>query len=151
MNSKEQTLPSMTTGDAAVDGLLAGIAAGGLMAAYLILVGLAQGEAVGTRLGRFDPGQEGSPMTGLLAHLAVAGVYGALFGAGWRLTPSRWRTGPARVFGGLTFALALFIFAERVLLPGAASGLRAIPVMHFAVAHAVYGLTLGLAFHRGKR
>jgi hypothetical protein len=144
MDSKPQTVPTITFGEAAVNGLLAGMGAGVLMAVYLILSGWAQGETTAAILERFDPRQaEPSPLTGLLTHLAVAGVYGLLFGAGWRLTPRRWQRGPAPVFGGLAFGLGLFVLAETVFLPGAASTLRAFSVVHFAIAHLVYGLMLG--------
>ncbi len=46
-------------GEAAVDGLLAGIGAGAAMAAYLVLAGLLMGEAPGVMLGRFDPASGG--------------------------------------------------------------------------------------------
>ena len=36
------------------------------------------------------------------------------------------------------------IVAQAILLPGADSPLHAIPVAHFAVAHGLYGLTLGI-------
>ena len=142
-NSRELTRKDTTAGDAAVDGLLAGGGAGLLMATYLIVVGLAMGETVGVVLGRFDPGRGGAPVVGALAHLATAGIYGALFGMGWRLVPGRWRGRVPGGLAGLVYGLALFALAALVFLPAAASTLREIPMLHFAVAHSVYGLALG--------
>ena len=44
-----------TAGDAAVDGLLAGAAAGIAMAVYLVVAGLLAGEGPASVLARFDP------------------------------------------------------------------------------------------------
>jgi len=38
----------------------------------------------------------------------------------------------------------LLLVAEAIVPPGASSPLRAIPALHFAVAHGLYGLTLGI-------
>ena len=137
----------MTVGDAAVDGLLAGAGAGLLMAAYLIIVGLALGEEIGTVLGRFDPAQGGAPVVGALAHLATAVVYGVIFGLSWRFMPRGWRSRVPGWLSGLIYGLALFVFAL-VLVPAVASPLREIPALHFAVAHVLHGLTLGFLFQR---
>ena len=142
-NSKHLTHNDSTLGDAAVDGLLAGGGAGLLMAAYLIVVGLAMGETVGVVLGRFDPGRGGAPVVGALAHLATAGIYGALFGMGWRFVPGRWRGRVPGGLAGLVYGLALFALAAAVFLPAIASPLREIPLLHFTAAHALYGLALG--------
>ncbi len=132
-----------TLGDAAVDGLLAGGGAGVLMAAYLILAGLAMGEGLTTILGRFDPGGTASPVVGALTHLAVSGIYGALFGMGWWIVPRGWRGRWTGLGAGLVYGLALFGMAVSVLLPATTSPLSEIPALHFAVAHALYGLALG--------
>ena len=136
-----------TLGDAAVDGLLAGGGAGLLMAAYLIVAGLVMGEGIGTMLGRFDPGQGGAPLVGALAHLATAGVYGVIFGLLGRFVPRGWRGRVPGWLAGLVYGLALFAVAL-VLLPAVASPLQEIPRLHFAVAHVIYGLTLGFLIHR---
>ena len=49
------TSAGSTAGDAAVDGLLAGAAAGIAMAAYLVVIGLVAGEGPAVVLARFDP------------------------------------------------------------------------------------------------
>ncbi len=133
----------MTAGDAAVDGLLAGGGAGLLMGAYLVVVGLTMGETVGVVLGRFDPGQGGAPLVGALAHLATAGVYGVIFGLGWRFVPRGWRGRVPGWLAGLIYGLALFALAVAVFLPAVVSPLRGTPSLHFAVAHGLYGLALG--------
>jgi hypothetical protein len=129
-----------TVADAAVEGLLSGIAAGVLMAISLVGFGLIAGDEPASILGRFDPGEQASSLTGGLAHLAVSGVYGILFGLGWHLVQRRL---PAWV-GGLVYGVALFGLAETLLLPGMGSSLGQIPLAQLALAHAAYGLSLGL-------
>ncbi len=131
-------------GEAAVDGLLAGLSAGVVMAAYLVLAGLLMGEAPGVMLGRFDPAAGGAALTGALAHLATAGIYGAFFGVTWWLLRSLWPRLPG-VAAGLLYGLLLYGLAQGILLPWSKSALGAIPPLHFAVAHIIYGLALGLA------
>lgn len=141
-DTQRQTRQLGTLGDAAVDGLLAGALAGALMAAYLVVVGLMQGEAMGAMLARFDPYAGVSPVVGLLTHLAVASVYGALFGLGWRVMARVWPQSLAWL-AGLAYGLILLGLAQALLLPASASALRVIPLVHFAIAHAWYGLALG--------
>ncbi|MBI3359591.1 MAG: hypothetical protein HY023_00595 [Chloroflexi bacterium] len=148
-DSKRLTGDKTTMGDAAVDGLIAGIGAGVLMAAVLIVAGLLVGDGPGVVLGRFDPGAAASPVTGGLMHLAVSGVYGALFGLGRRLM-SGWPP-LSRLPGwliGLAYGLLLWAVAQALLPPGTESPLRELPALHFALAHAAFGLTLGLALPR---
>ena len=49
-----------TAGDAAVDGLLAGAAAGIAMAVYLVVAGLLAGEGPASVFARFDPRRRGT-------------------------------------------------------------------------------------------
>jgi hypothetical protein len=136
-------------GDAAVDGLLAGGGAGILMLVYLLLAGLMLGQPVAAMLARFDPGQAASPVTGGLIHLAVSGVYGLVFGLGWRLTAG-W-PGLERLPGwlaGVIYGLLLLAFAWLVILPGAQSAVREIPLVHLAIAHVIYGLSTGILVGR---
>ncbi|MFQ5880583.1 MAG: hypothetical protein ACE5IZ_10475 [Dehalococcoidia bacterium] len=159
INSKQLTQKERTIGDAAVDGLFRGIIAGALMAAYLVAVGLAAGEGPGTVLARFAPGEGASPLVGALLHLAVSGVYGMLFGLGWHLITRRWPFGRLRAgsfgglpawVGGLVYVVALLILTEVVILPGTDSPLREVPFVHFALAHIIYGMTLGFLISRGR-
>jgi hypothetical protein len=144
-----------TLGGAAVDGLLAGVGAGLAMALFLALAALTLGQRPDTLLGRFDPSGAGSPATGTLAHLAVAGVYGALFGGAWRLIPIR-RGGLAMgLLCGSAYGLALWAVAAGALSstgqpPLLFSALKEVPAAHLVLAHLVYGLALGVIFHRGK-
>lgn len=151
MNSdKSLTRQAVQLGDAAVDGLIQGLLAGGAMALYLIGVTLLAGGDVGVLLARFDAGEASSPLRGALLHLAVSGVYGMLFGLIDRGLRARIRL--PGVWLGILYAAVLFVIAEAVLLPGAQSPLLAIPWVHFAVAHAIYGLTLGaLSARVGRR
>lgn len=144
-DNKPLAAKKTTMGDAAVDGLIAGIGAGALMAAVLVVAGLLVGDGPGVVLGRFDPGAAASPVTGGLMHLAVSGVYGALFGLGRRLI-SGWQP-LSRLPGwliGLVYGLLLWAVAQASLLSGAESPLRELPALPFALAHVLYGLALGL-------
>jgi hypothetical protein len=147
MKSDSVTQRTATLGDAAVSGLLAGGGAGVVMMLYLAAVGLAQGDALGTTLGRFDAGvvgPGGSPLVGLLAHLATAAVYGALFGGAGRFVPKGWRGRVPSWLAGVGYGLILWGLALAALLPALATSLRAIPPLHFAIAHGLYGLVLGI-------
>jgi hypothetical protein len=148
--TRQLTQNNSTVGDAAVDGLWTGVLAGVVMLAYLLVAGLAMGEGFALILGRFDPGGGASPTTGALAHLAMAGVYGIAFGLIWRLI-SRWRRPPAWL-AGLVYGVALLLLAEMVTLrvPGVNSPLVEVPLLHFALAHVVYGLALGCLMGRSR-
>ena len=139
-----------TTGDAAVDGLLAGVGAGLAMVTFIAALGVLGGQDVAALLSSFDPNAQ-SPVTGALIHLAVSGVYGVIFGIARRASPLG--RAPAW-FAALAYAFALLALAETVLLRGVnESALLAIPFWLFAAAHVVYGLTLawliGKAEHAG--
>jgi hypothetical protein len=143
-----------SAGDAAVDGLLSGVAAGLVMGVYLVVVGLIAGKSVAAVLQQFDSTGNESPLTGLLLHLAVAAVYGALFAVGYRfigqLLPvvGSQRIGRLIWLPGLIYGTILWLLAHGLLLPAADSILREIPAAHFAIAHALYGVTLALVLLR---
>jgi hypothetical protein len=137
-----------TAGDMAVDGLIAGLVAGLFMAVSLVVVGLVFGEGPALMLGRFDPNAGPSPARGLLLHLAVAGVYGLVYGLGSHLSRRAWSHNLPSWPCGLAYGLALFFLAELVLLPGAGSPLMDIMPAHFALAHVVYGLALAMVVER---
>lgn len=130
-------------GDRAVDGLLYGMAGGVSMAVALVVGRLLAGEAPTTVLARFDPGAQ-SALTGTLIHLAVAGVYGLLFGVAW--LPLTRRLGLSRMswLSGVLYGLLLLAVAVLLVLPASDSALKAFPFALFAIAHVMYGLTLGL-------
>ncbi len=139
---------SNTFGDTAVDGLLAGGLAGVGMGLYLLLAGLTWGDSPVVTLGRFDPGGAGAPAAGLLAHLAVSAVYGAVFALVWRLALRRSRL-PIWA-AAVAYGLLLWVLAAGSLLPAAVASLIGIPPVHFAFAHGAYGLILGLALNRRR-
>ena len=143
MIHKAHTQPNVTLGEAAVDGLLAGGAAGVAMTLYLLIAEWVGGVEPATVLGRFDPSGSGSPVAGALAHLAVAAVYGALFGVVARGLARLWTRVPIWL-GGVAYGLILWGLALAAVLPALATSLRAILPLHFAIAHSLYGLALGL-------
>ncbi len=150
--SKSLDATTRSMGDSAVDGLFGGAIAGILMAVYLVIAGLFNGEGLGTVLGRFTPSGDGSPFLGTLAHLAVSAVYGAIFalilGQIGRLRPSllrfSWLLGAA-------YGLALWLAAEFIILPAVDSPLQLVSPIHFALSHLVFGLALGVAIGRANR
>lgn len=132
-----------TAGDAAVDGLILGIVAGVLMALVLMVMGLIGGTSPTSVLARFDISANPSPLIGGIMHLAVAAVYGMVFGLIWNAIPVR----VARVIpiwgGGIVYGIALVVLAETIILPRSNSTLLEIPVVYFGSAHLVYGFALG--------
>jgi hypothetical protein len=141
-----QTKRNSRLSDSAVDGLIGGLAGGLTMAVFLVIAGLAGGEGVAEMLGRFSPAGDGNPLTGGLAHLAVAAIYGAIFGG--IMVPIRGRL-PGWV-AGIAYGLVLFAIARGALLPGAESALMEIPPIIFLIAHVVYGGVLGWMVDRNK-
>lgn len=139
------TKPRSTVSDMAVSGLFAGIAAGLFMLFYLLIVGWIGGEATGALLARFAPSGSGTPLLGLVTHLAVSGIYGAIFGGGLALTRGRISSWLA----GFVYGLALYLVAQLAILPGFGAALTAIFPAHLLMAHLIFGATLG-AFLRGK-
>jgi hypothetical protein len=137
----------ISTGDAAVDGLAGGVVGGVLMAVYLEAAGLVMGESLGRMLGRFNPQEGDSLLVAFLLHLAVAGVYGILFGILYRaaviLRKDLLAPLPSAVLG-LVYGILLLVLARGVLLPGAGSTLMEIPLLHFGIAHLIFGISAGL-------
>ncbi|MCC7360207.1 MAG: hypothetical protein IT317_12055 [Anaerolineales bacterium] len=118
------------------------------MAAYVLVVGILAGHTWQVVLSQFDPGLTPQPLTGALTHLAVAGVYGALFGVAWRGARRAWPRLPA-LAAGVAFGLLLWVLAVLVTSSRpTGEWLRALPPVHLPVAHLVYGLALGLSILR---
>ena len=133
-----------SVGDAAVDGLFGGLAAGVLMAIFLVLAGLTVGARPGITMRYFDATGGSSPFVGSVLHLAVSGVYGLTFGILYRLVAKRvpgW-------LAGLIYGTILFWVAWGLLLPATDSTLLAIPFWQFGVGHLVYGAMLGVVVGR---
>lgn len=131
-------LKRVNAGDAAVDGLLAGLVAGLVKGLFLVLAGVLAGGAWRDVLIQLDP-QGSSVLRGLLAHFAVAGIYGTIFG----VVASRFRRVRPGWLAGLVYSLFVLLFAWFVLLPVAAPALREVGVLTWAIGHMIYGLLLG--------
>jgi len=143
------TSTKKSLGDTAVDGLVAGLPAGLAMAIVLALAGLLSGTPLLVTLGYFDPAQAGNWLTGLLAHLAVAAIYGVVFAllmgmVDW-IRPSLSRL--VVLWGGV-YGLVLLAVAYGVWFTAVASPLAQIAAWQMAAAHVVYGLGLGLWLHK---
>jgi hypothetical protein len=132
-------------GDAAADGVFAGLLAGLLMIAFLAVAGLVAGETVTQALARFDPGGGGSAAAGGIGHLGVSAMYGVMFALAVELSGRLTGAGRKRiVILGITFGVALWALAEFVLLPASGSPLGALPWPRFLLAHLLYGSLLGM-------
>lgn len=143
-NSQPLIRARSSTGDAAVDGLLHGVGAGIVMAIYLIVIGVLMGTGVAATLSAFDLGEGTSPVRGALIHLAVAAIYGMLFSLIYRLIGRGRPIGRGgNVIIGLTFGLLMWLITQIAFAAGINVALSSLPAVHFAVAHALYGLTLG--------
>ncbi len=136
-------------GDVVVDGLLSGLLAGAVMGVFLVVVGLVGGVGPGQTLGRFDPASEGSPLTGMLMHLAVSGLYGVGLALLLYVLNGRWADW--RRYGwllGAGYGLLVWVVAQFVLLPGLGIALADIPPAQFIPAHLLYGTVLGYILGR---
>ena len=129
-----------SAGDAAVGGLLHGLAAGLAMAAFLVLAGLAQGQTPASVLGVFTISGEPNVLAGLLGHLAVAAVYGLVWGVAWRLLGPRLRV-PA-ILAGLVYGLLLWGVLQ-VLVRSIGAQLALLAPWALLGGHLVYGLVVG--------
>lgn len=135
-------------GNTAVDGLIAGSAAGVAMFAYLLVT---VGDAPADLLARFTgAGQQASPLLGAVTHLAVCMIYGMIFALIWRAAKGSNRL-VWRLIGGLIYAGILFIISVGVLLPAVQSPILDLPTLHWGIAHAIYGLMLGLVYRQRQR
>lgn len=134
-----------STGETAVDGLMAGMVAGLAMALVLALGGLFSGRQPLVTLGYFDPARVSNWLTGLLAHLAVSAIYGVVFTlllrlVGWirpSLLSQIW-------LWGLGYGLLLYGLASGVVFTAVANPLTQITAWQMGAAHLLYGLVLGL-------
>ena len=136
-------------GDVVVDGLLSGLLAGAAMGIFLVAAGLIGGVGPGQVLGRFDPAGEGSPLTGMLMHLAVSGLYGVGLALLLYVLNGRWADW--RRYGwrlGAGYGLLVWVVAQFVLLPSLGIALADIPPAQFIPAHLVYGFVLGYVLGR---
>jgi hypothetical protein len=145
----------ISASDAAVDGLLSGVLAGLAMVAYLALAMVVSGGSPLATLAMFAPDPQSGPLVGLLAHLAVSGIYGVLFGVSYAAllrhpgyNPPAWLHA---AIGGL-YGLLLLLAAWTLILPATGSQLQQIPLLQLAVGHLLYGVLLGwLVYRRASR
>lgn len=138
-----------SAGDAAVGGLLHGLAAGLAMAAVFVLAGLLRGQGPAETLAAFTlSGQPvaSNALTGLLGHLAVAGVYGLIWGLAWRAIGRRAAI-PAWL-AGLVYGLLLWGVAQ-VLVRSIGASLALIAPWALLAGHLVYGVMLGFLSRHG--
>jgi hypothetical protein len=143
-NSQPLMRARSSVGDTAVDGLLNGVVAGVVMAIYLIVSGMLTGAGLATALSAFDLGQGASPVRGALIHLAVAAIYGVVFSLMYRLIGRRGIIGRGgNMIIGLAYGLLLWLITQVAFAAGINVMLNSLPAVHFAVAHALFGLTLG--------
>lgn len=134
--------------DAAIDGICSGFFAGLLMASYL---------AIGGWLGERNVAAFFAPVTmaseafmALVAHLAVAAVYGAIFGLGIWVLNHLHRSNVATVVMGSIYGLILTLFARTLIFAGGMLPFGELPWLHLLLAHLIYGLALGYFFSRGE-
>ena len=132
---------SRSIGDVAVDGLLRGVAAGLVMAAVLVLIGLLAQLPLQLVLSRFDPTGAQSAATGLLAHLATAGIYGLIFAL--LTAPVTGRVGGRMVLAGALYGLALWGVSRGLMASDLGAPLRIFPAWGWFAAHVAYGAVLG--------
>jgi len=137
-------------GDAAVDGLFGGIAAGILMAVYLGVYALISGEELSVMFSRFAVGEGAPPLQGFVLHLAVSSVYGVVYGIITKSVLPAGRISRFAAIAGLGYGLLLLVVARIALLPMANSALLEIPFLHFGIAHVIYGLALGAIAGRSE-
>lgn len=136
-------------GETAVDGLLAGLAAGVAMTLFLLGAGLLGGTAPAVLLGYFDPAGEGNWLNGLLGHLAVSAVYGVGFALLRGGVVRLWLAAPRYSWLlGVVYGLVLWGLARGVGLTAVDSPLHQIAPLVFALAHLVYGAVLGYWLQR---
>lgn len=130
-----------SAGDRAVDGLLAGFGGAVAMMVVLFALGWLRATPPVQILRLFDATGNGSALLGLLLHLSTGGLYGILFGLGYRLLDRR--GGFLPYAAGMAYGLLLWFLARFLLLPVAGSPLLALSQVDFLLAHLAYGLSTG--------
>lgn len=146
--SNSVSVRAASAGDAAAAGLLHGLVAGLAMAATFVVAGLLRGQGPAGTLAAFSlSGQPvaANALTGLLGHLAMAGVYGLAWGLAWRAIGRRVAI-PAWL-GGLVYGLLLWGVAQMVMR-SVGSSLAQIAPWALLAGHGVYGLLLGVLSRR---
>ncbi len=138
------SLKQKTVGDAAIDGLIAGVWAGIIMVLLLLAAGFLFGESPALVLGCFDIQAGDRSIVGVFTHVAVSAIYGLLFGVLFmglgRLWPAllKWR-----LLAGLAYGLILYALAQAAFSAGARLSLAQFAPLSLLLAHMLYGLVLG--------
>ena len=139
---------SRSAGDVAVDGLLRGVVAGLAMSGVLAAAVLVAQLPVQLAFARFDPTGGNSVVTGLLAHLATAAIYGLLFAL--LTVPVAGRLGARLVLVGVVYGLALWLISRALMASELGAPLRALPPAGWLLAHVVFGGILGWLIARRR-
>ena len=153
MDHSKSLVPARSSlGDAAVDGLLNGVVAGVVMAIYVMIGGVLTGAGLVATLSAFDLGQGASPVRGALIHLAVAAIYGMVFGLIDRLIGRRRPIGRGgTIIMGAAFSLVLWLITQIAFAADIDVALSSLPAAHLALAHGIYGVTLGWLTSRAQK
>lgn len=133
----------------AVDGVIYGIVSGIVMFISLAALALLSGEALGLVLERFSGGSLSSPVLGLVGHLGVSAIYGAIFGTLIFPPLKRLRSKKIGIWmAGILYGGFLLFLAQIAILPGTNLLLNQFPLWQWAFGHAMYGVVLGGLFAR---
>lgn len=145
MELPKRVFRSTSVGDAAVEGLIYGIAAGLVLVLFVIAFEWLAGVMPLEVLSYFGVDAGAAPWAGLFTHVAVSGIYGVVFGMlalgvarllGERMTPG------VRLMLGALYGLLIFVVAEWIILPRTSSPLAEMPVWALALGHVLYGVVL---------
>lgn len=140
MSQRTRFSATGSTGEAAVEGLLRGMAAGIAMFGFLLVAGLTLGEPGQQAILAAGAELAASPLAGMFTHLAVASFYGLLWGPAWRWT-SRHSALPAWM-AGMAYGIVLFVLAES-LAQALPLPLQQMDSGVMLAAHTFYGFVLG--------
>ena len=147
------TARDRSNSDYAVDGLLNGLLAGVVMAAFLVIVILLNGwemESIFELWATPSP----SSITSVAVHLAISGVYGIGFGLFYGMALVRVNGSPPvwlLLFSGLVYGALIWLLAVTVIIPRTDGFYESLPAGYLISAHILYGMITGLLFIRNGR
>jgi hypothetical protein len=151
VNEREWTGDRRPVSDVAVEGLLAGFLAGGVMAMMLLVAGLVSGQTAPTVLSKLAGTGHESALTGAVTHLAVTGVYGALFGVICHWIPACNERRLPHWLIGLLYGLGLWLVGLGLTHGGIDTTVPMVASPLLAVGYLAYGVSLGWLFRRSAR
>ncbi len=144
MHSMSIEISKKNTSEALIDGLFGGILGGLGMLIFLTVVGLLGSKSLVETLNRFGlTDQISTPLSGVLLHLGVSAVYGAIFAVILHFVQPKLPQGIPGWAWGAGYGLVLWLFAASLLLPTTGSDLLELPAWQFASAHLIFGAILG--------